>query len=154
MNLSIYIKKSTNESFNAVDSKIFFLTNEIYFCINTHKQSLLLTKIKIMKEVIINGIFAAKDYIVTLIYNEDRNVVCYSVARRDIPSYIFYQELHIDVSEDQEKEIMAHAEKIWGYNQGMYILNSFIPLSADLWQFIEDCWDAIKRQEPKLFPKQ
>ena len=107
-----------------------------------------------MKEVIINSVYAEKDSIVTLIYNEDRNKVCYSLTRRDIPSYIFYQDLNIDVSEEQEKEIMAHAEKVWGYTQEMYILKSFIPLSADLWQFIEDCWDAIKRQEPALFPKQ
>lgn len=107
-----------------------------------------------MKEVIINSVYAGKDSIVTLIYNEDRNVVCYSVTRRDIPSYCFYQELHIDVSEEQEKEIMAHAEEVWGYTREMYLLKCFIPLSADLWQFIEDCWDAIKRQEPALFPKQ
>lgn len=107
-----------------------------------------------MKEVIINSVYAEKDSIITLIYNEDRNVVCYSLTRRDIPSYIFYQDLNIDVSEEQEKEIMAHAQEVWGSVQGMYILKCFNPLSADLWQFIEDCWDAIKRQEPKLFPKQ
>lgn len=107
-----------------------------------------------MKEVIINSVYATKDYIVTLIYNEDRNKVCYSVRRRDIPSYIFYQDLNIDVSEEQEKEIMAHAEEVWGCTRGTYLMKCFIPISADLWQFIEDCWDAIKRQEPKLFPKQ
>lgn len=107
-----------------------------------------------MKEVIINSVYAEKDSIVTLIYNEDRNKVCYSLTRRDIPSYIFYQDLNIDVSEEQEKEIMANAHEVWGSVPGMYILKGFNPLSAELWQFIEDCWDAIKRQEPKLFPKQ
>ncbi len=107
-----------------------------------------------MKEVIINSVYAAKDSVVTLIYNEDRNVVCYSLTRRDIPSYCFYRDLNIDVSEEQKEELLAHAEMVWGYNQGMYLLKCFNPLSADLWQFIEDCWDAIKRQEPKLFPKQ
>lgn len=107
-----------------------------------------------MKEVIINSVYAEMDSIITLIYNENRNKVCYSLTRRDIPSYCFYKDLNIDVSEEQKDEILTNAQEVWGSAQGMYLLKCFNPLSADLWQFIEDCWDAIKRQEPALFPKQ
>ena len=107
-----------------------------------------------MKEVIINSVYAAKDSIVTLIYNGNRNVICYSVTRRDIPSYEFYQDLWIDVSEEQKEEILSHAEEVWGCTRGTYLMKCFSPISAELWQFIEDCWDAIKRKEPMLFPKQ
>ena len=105
-----------------------------------------------MKEVIINSVYTAKEFIVTLFYDEDRGVV-YSIKRKDTSGYEFYQNLHIDITEEQKKEILTHAEEVWGSTQGLYLLKCFNPLSASLWQFIEDCWDTIKRQEPRLFPK-
>lgn len=104
-----------------------------------------------MKKIQFNSVYVNDGQtVVTLFYNEQKNMMWYAIEM--IGRGNGCGQINIEVSPELRAEIIAHAERIWGCNPELCILKCFRPLSAELWAFIEDCWDAIRRNEPKLFP--
>ena len=105
-----------------------------------------------MKKVQFNSVYVnGGQTVVTLFYNEQKDMMWYSVDFINQGTGCGW--VNIEVPAELKAEILDHAERVWGITQELYILKCFKPLSAELWEFIEDCWDAIKRQEPRLFPQ-
>ncbi len=104
-----------------------------------------------MKKVQFNSVYVNDGQtVVTLFYDEQKNMMWYSVEV--IGSGHGCGQINIEVPDELKEEILDHAERIWGNADELYLLKCFRPISAELWDFIEDCWDAIRRQERKLFP--
>ena len=104
-----------------------------------------------MKKVQLNSVYVNDGQtVITLFFDEERNMMWYAVEFINRGSGC--GQINIEVPDELKAEILDHAERIWGSSQELYLLKCFRPLSAELWDFIEDCWEAIKRQEPKLFP--
>lgn len=61
--------------------------------------------------------------------------------------------LEISIPEEVKKEIEKKSEKVWGYDDELYILKNFDPWSAELGMFILHCWHEIRLNERTLFNK-
>jgi hypothetical protein len=104
-----------------------------------------------MKKIQINSIYVNDGQtVITLFYDESRNSMWYIID--EINRSNGCAMINIEVSDELKEEILDHAEKVWGAGPDFYILKCFRPISSELMSFIEDCWDAIRRQERKLFP--
>lgn len=111
-------------------------------------------KKEIQMEIQFNSVYVRNNVVITLFFSESRNEMYYVVdtivGGKSIPRL---GEIHIEVPEVIE-EMKQHSEHPWGSSSNVYYFKfGFIPLSEGLWQFIQDCWDAVKRQEKELFSK-
>ena len=61
--------------------------------------------------------------------------------------------LSVKVSDDIRIEMLQKAEKVWGYDQNLYVLKTFNPWSKELGLFILHCWHEIRANEPELLSK-
>ena len=90
--------------------------------------------------------------VVTLFFSKERNSMWYAVDDIAAGSNTC-EELCIEVAPELATEMIDHSERVWGCSPQLYYLKRFRSyLSFQLWDFIEECWEAIKRQEPELFP--
>lgn len=104
-------------------------------------------------EIQFNSIYAKSNVVVTLFYSESRNEMFYIVDTIvDGGSKERLGEIHVEVPEELIVEMKKLSEHPWGSSSNLYYFKfGFIPLSEELWQFIQDCWAIIKREEKELF---
>lgn len=110
-------------------------------------------KKEIQMEVQFNSIYARENVVVTLFFSESRGEMFYVVDTIvGGKSSSRLGEIHIEISPEFVGEMKKLSEHPWGGERNLYYFKfGFHPLSEELWQFIQDCWAIIKREEKELF---
>lgn len=100
----------------------------------------------------INSVYVNGGQTVITLFVSDDNKIFYIVD--DIQS-ISRREVRLEklLTAELQQEVEAHAEKVWGSDENLYILKVFIPISQNLAQFILSCWHEVRLNEKHLFNK-